>query len=113
VSSIMIYNALDVSAAFSKISDIRFKLEEQPEWASEDYSYAVIKDLKVPDIYWDVEAEEYISCSPVVAEFDEIMVSELSVTIAAEDRLVEIDKQGEENTNLSVSEIVILGGAKQ
>ena len=49
VSSLMIYNAQNVEQAFSNISDIRFKLEEQPSWASRNYDYAVIKDLKFPD----------------------------------------------------------------
>ena len=112
VSSVMIYNALDVSSAFSRISDIRFKLAEKPEWASDNYTYAVIKDLKFSDLYWNADSEEYISCAPAVAEFNEIMVSEITITISAADRLQKVDKQGEENTALSLSEIVILGGVE-
>jgi len=112
VSSIMIYNGQEVSRAFSKVSDIRFKLAERPEWATKDYSYAVIKDLKLPDFYWNVETEEYIAGAPAVAEFDEIMVTEIEITIAATDRLVKVNKQGEDNTSLSLSEIVILGGVE-
>ena len=108
----MIYNALDVSSAFSKISDIRFKLAEKPDWASEDYTHAVIKDLKFSDLYWNADSEEYISCAPAVAEFNEIMVSEITITISATDRLQKVDKQGEDNTALALSEIVILGGVE-
>lgn len=110
IKSVMIYNAKDVNFAFSKISDMRFKLAEKPEWAKDDFTWAVIKDLEVPSMYWDAESKDYIACGPAVAEFDEIMVSELSITIAEADRLVKTDKQGEENTALALSEIVILGG---
>lgn len=110
ISSLMIYNAKDVSYAFSKIADIRFRLAAQPEWASEDYTWAVIKDLEFPSLYWDKDSEEYIACGPAVAEFDEIMVTELSITIEEEDRLMKTDKQGDVNTALRLSEIIILGG---
>ena len=112
VSSIMIYNGQEVSRAFSKVSDIRFKLAERPEWATKDYAYAVIKDLELPRFYWNAETEEYIAGAPAVAEFDEIMVTEIEVTVSATDRLVKVNKQGEDNTSLSLSEIVILGGVE-
>ncbi len=110
IASVMIYNAKDAAYAFSKVSDVRFKLAEKPEWASEDYTYAVIKDLEFPALYWNPESEEYISCGPAVAEFDDLMVSELTITIKEEDRLVGVDKHGEVNKALKLSEIVILGG---
>lgn len=109
VSSVMIYNANDVSEAFSKISDIRFKLSGQPEWANKAYDYAVIKDCAVPSAYWDADSEEYTPCGPVVAEFDALTITELQITIKAEDRLVEYDRSGEKNTALKISEIVVLG----
>lgn len=109
VSSLMIYNSVTVDTAFSKISDIRFQLAEQPEWASQKYDYAVIKDLEVPSLYWDAEANEYIGGTPVVAEFDAIKVTEIQFTIAEEDRLQVQDKYGNTNTALKLSEIVVLG----
>lgn len=112
VSSVMIYNGKDMNYAFSNISDIRFKLAEKPEWESEDYEYAVIKDLKFPAHYWDPESEDYIAGAPAVAEFDSILVSEITITIAEQDRLVETDKFGDTNTALQLAEIVILGGEK-
>lgn len=110
VTSLMIYNAKDVNYAFSKIADIRLKLAEKPEWADEDFTYAVIQDLEFPSRYWDSDSEEYIAGSPAVAEFDEIMVSEITITIEEGDRLMKEDKFGETNTALNLSEIVILGG---
>lgn len=110
VSSIMIYNGMDMNYAFSNISDIRFKLAEQPEWASKDYAYAVIQDLKFPARYWNPESEEYIAGAPAVAEVDNIKVSEITITIAEKDRLIKTDKFGDANTALKLAEIVILGG---
>lgn len=109
VSSLMVYNAQDVEKAFSNISDIRFKLEEQPSWASRNYDYAVIKDLKFPDRYWNPETEKYIVGAAAVAEFEEILVSEIKITIKAGERLIEFNKFGEPNTGVNLSEIVVLG----
>ena len=113
VSSVMIYNSKILDNAFSKISDIRFKLDEQPQWASKDYEYAVIKDLKFPDTYYDEETSQYIACSPAVAEFDEIKVTELQITISSGDRIVKENQMGQKNTCLNLSEIVVLGGAQK
>lgn len=112
ISSVMIYNAMESDKAYSKISDIRFKLAEKPEWASEEYGYAVIKDLEFPSCYWNADSKEYIACAPAVAEFDTILVSEVKITIDATDRLVSENKKGEENVSLNLSEIVILGGVE-
>lgn len=112
VSSLMIYNGKDVNYAFSNISNIRFKLAEKPEWAKNDYTYAVIKDLEFPSSYWNSESEEYVAGAPAVAEFNEIKVTEITITIAESDRLIKVDKFGEDNTALKLAEIVILGGAK-
>lgn len=109
VTSLMIYNAENVEKAFSKISDIRFKLAEKPSWASKSYDYAVIKDLKFPDRYWNPETERYIVGAPAVAEFEEMAVSEIQITIKAGERLMEFNKFGEPNAGLILSEIVVLG----
>ena len=112
ISSIMIYNGKYVDYAFSNISYIQFKLAEKPVWASDDYKYAVIKNLKYPEAYWNPDTEEYIALAPVVAEFNDIKVTEISITIKEADRLVKRNKFGEENTALKLAEIVILGGAE-
>lgn len=109
VSSLMIYNAQEVEKAFSNIADIRFRLAEQPEWASKPYDYAVIQDLKFPDRYWNPETEKYIVGGCAVAEFDQLLVSEIQITIEDGDRLMEYDKFGEPNSGLNLSEIVVLG----
>ncbi len=109
VSSLMVYNAQEVEKAFSNIADVRFKLAEQPEWASEPYDYAVIQDLKFPDRYWNPESEKYIVGGCAVAEVDPLLVSEIQITIENGDRLMEYDKFGEPNSGLNLSEIVVLG----
>lgn len=112
VSSVMVYNAYDSNKAFSKIADMRFKLAQKPEWASKDYEYAVIEDLKVPDKYWNADSKEYIQCSPAVAEFEPLKITEIQITIKETDRLVGIDKLGKVQTGLNLSEIVVLGGVE-
>ena len=109
VASVMIYNSRNAETAYSKISDIRFKLAGQPSWASEAYDYAVIRDLVFPERYWNPDTEKYIACSPAVAEFGDLLITELSITIKKEDRLVAENKFGDDNTALNLSEIVVLG----
>ena len=110
VSSVMIYNGASADCSFSKVSDVRFKLAEKPDWASQDYDYAVIKDLPIQQDGWDPQSEKYLECAPAVAEFDPIMVTEIQITIAEADRLVQYNKQGQVNTAVDISEIVVLGG---
>ncbi len=111
VSSVMIYNSLMPDLGFSQISRLQFKLAEQPDWASKAYDYAVIENLAIQYGGWDEISEDYLECAPAVAEFDPIMVTEIQITIAESDRLLAYNKQGEANTALNVTEIVVLGGA--
>lgn len=112
VSSVMIYNSGYSDTAFSKISRMKFKLAEKPDWASKDYTYAVIKNLEFPSDYYDESSNAYVACAPAVAEFDSITVTEIQITISGYDRLSEFDKQGNKNQALELSEIVVLGGVK-
>ena len=109
ISSVMVYNAREEDTAFSRIADIRFRLAGQPEWASRPYDYAVIEDLEFPERYWDPQTERYINCSPAVAEFGLLSVTELQIRIRKEDRLLEVNKLGEDNYALDLSEIIVLG----
>ena len=110
VSSIMIYNAATPEKGFSKVSDVRFKLAQKPEWAAGDYDWAVIKDIPLQKDGWDPVSEDYLECAPAVAEFDAIMVTEIQITIAEDDRLLQYNKQGDVNTAVDIGEIVVLGG---
>lgn len=109
VSSVMIYNSYELDTAFSEISEIKFKLAEKPEWASKNYDYAVIRDVKLPERYWNEETEELVNCSPIVTEFDEITITELTITINEGAHLITHNKLGEVNTSLNISEVVVLG----
>ncbi len=110
VSSVLIYNSRTAESAFSKVSDLRFKLAEKPAWASKNYDWAVIEDLPLQYGAWDETSEEYLECVPAVAEFDPILVTEIQITIKEADRLMTFDSEGQPITKLDVSEIVVLGG---
>lgn len=95
VSSVMIYNALNKSKAFSKVSSIVFTLS--------DGTKHVIRDLYFPDRYYKNGINKYISCAPAVADFEKMSVTKISIEILGEDRL------DTSTQNLELSEIVILG----
>jgi hypothetical protein len=111
VESVMIFNSVDIFTAFSSVADIRFKLAEKPEWSSKEYDYAVIKNLKLPERYYDVASEEYIPCAPAVAEFNPVVVTEIQITLKGADKYLTTNKFGENDLSLNISEIAVLGGA--
>ncbi len=111
VSSVMVYNSAIADTAFSQVSDMRFKLAEQPTWASKAYDWAVMKDIPLQEGTWDAVSQKYLECAPAVAVFEPIMVTEIQITISQADRLKETDKMGKPNTRLDIPEIVVLGGA--
>lgn len=113
VTSVMVYDARDLANAFSKISDIRFKLAERPKWASKDYDWAVIKDLKLPERYYDLDSETYINCPSAVAEFDPIMVTSIKFTLRGKDKFITEDNMGERNYKIEIPEIAVLGGKEE
>lgn len=101
VSSVMVYNSYRIENAFSKISGMKFKLADDSSWTDWNYENAVIENLEFPDRY---ESGGYIPCAPAVAEFAAVRVTELQITVRADDRL----QTG--STSLELSEIVVLGG---
>ena len=112
VSSIMIYNAYAQYYAYSKIKYISFELAEKSSWMDKRYETAAITDLAFPTRYYDangVDAFMYKNCSPAVAEFNEITVKSITIAIAKKDRIKQYDKFGNVNTNLELTEIVVLG----
>ena len=113
VSSVMLYNAYDIYSAYSEIAKIRFKLAKNENKKYEKYKYAVIKNVEFPKQYWNSETEEYIQCSPAVAEFNSLTVTSLEITINSDDRLIKEDKMGNPLTSLNLSELVVLGEASK
>ena len=71
----------------------------------------MIQDLPLQQGAWNPDSEDYYECAPAVAEFDEITVTEMQITIAGADRLVEFNRMGQPNTAVDVAEIVVLGKA--
>ncbi len=101
VNAIMIYNANLAINAFSKVSDIRFKTTQKQDGQT---VWKVIKDLEVPARYYDDETSIYMTGAPAVADFDTLQVTEIQITLKADDSLIH------EDDTLAVSEIVVLGG---
>ncbi len=110
ISSVMVYNSAVADTAFSKVSQLKLKLAQQPDWATREYDWAVMEDIPLQHGAWEELSKNYLECAPAVAEFDPILVSELCITIKEEDRLMAYDKLGDVITALEVSEIVVLGG---
>ncbi len=110
VTSVMVYNSRIPDSAFSKISQMRFKLAQMPDWAKKSYDWAVVLDVPVQHGAWEEESESYLECVPAVAEFDPIWVTEIEITIKEADRLMPFDVDGNEIKNVVVSEIVVLRG---
>ena len=106
ISSLMVYNAHDVNAAFSKISNVTFKLAKTPEWTTRAYEYAYMTDIAFPERYWNAETGAYVNCAPIVAQFNEITITELTLTIQAEDHLL---ANAQADACFNLSEIVVLG----
>ena len=110
VRSIMIHNSINIEQAFSKISKIVFEFAETPAGEDEKYKFGIIENLEFPSVYLDKNDEMFmISCAPAVAEFNEIKVNSIEITVDANDRLMEFTKLGDANTQLNLTEIVVLG----
>ncbi len=112
IVSVMVFNSFSELSAFLKIQAISFELSEKAKWMTKDYDYAVITDLEFPALYYDVngvDSSKYKNCAPAVAEFDEIKVKSLSITIAKNDRIKKFDKKGNINVSLNLTEIAVLG----
>ena len=111
IRSVMIYNSRDIETAFSKVDSIEFELAEKADFMTRDYKKAVISDLKYPDMYLsDTDEYVYNPCAPAVADFNEIKVTSVTITISKESKLLTEDKEGLKNNRIDISEIVFLGG---
>ena len=110
----MLYNSRDYLYAFNSVKSIVFALAEKPSYYPENKEYngyAYIKDL-TPDHYgWDNSNMIMRKGGSAMATFDEIMVSEIIVTISGEDK-VAIDYGVASGVNkylVKLSEIFIMG----
>lgn len=85
VKSVLVYNSGWYDSAFKNVSAIKFKLYEKPAWYqnSEYNGYCYIKDL--PTFANDYSDSDLIvrKGANALAEFDEITITEMTVTIKA------------------------------
>ncbi|MBR4768834.1 MAG: family 43 glycosylhydrolase, partial [Lachnospiraceae bacterium] len=93
-SSVMIYNAYEKNRAFTEVSEIRMTLAGAAE------RYAVIEHLAFPARYLVNGTGAYVPCAPAVAEFESLLITELTVMINADGPV-------------DLSEIVVLGKKNQ
>ena len=107
VSVIIIYNSTSLVYAFKKIDRIDFKFAEKKEANGKLYDYGTITDLLFPAENADENAETLIQGSAAIADFNEIEVSEITITVSQ--KYVNEDKFGAANTNVGIAEIVVLG----
>lgn len=107
VSGIMIYNSTAFGYAFKKIDRIDFKFAEKREVNGKLYDYGTITDLLFPTENADENAETLIQGSAAIADFKEITVTEITVTVSQ--KYVNEDKFGAVNANVGIAEIVVLG----
>ena len=105
VKAIMVYNATDIYAAFSKIKRITFRYAEKEG----DYEGGVIDNLAFPQRYYDLNAETLIPGAAATAVVDDLLVTEITLEFAAGDKLLPTDQLGNANTSLQIGEIVVLG----
>lgn len=104
ISALLIYNTLDYDCAFSKIDAVQFKLAKAPSWI--DGKYADLRDCYIESLgfnsdYIDEDYRKIRTGAASVASFNEITVTEISVTVSA--------KITDVGNTIKVSDIVVLG----
>lgn len=108
IAAVMVYNGQNQDKTFSQIKGIKFNVAEKPAWAKKAITYATIANVPLPSVYY-VKDESCRPSVPVVAEFDDIVVSSITITIAVKDRVMLYAKDGSVNTDINISEVVVLG----
>lgn len=103
IRSIMVYNSIDYSYAFSKIDNISFELAERPSWyLGSDYnSKAFISDIPFSTDYVNQQEKYMRAGGSAVVSFDEITVNSIKITIS--------QKFDDKTSAIKLSDIVILG----
>ena len=104
ISSLMVYNTLDYEYAFSGIDSITFRLADSPKWIDEAFSdvrECYIEDVGFSESYIDVDMMKIRTGAASVVSFEEISVTEISITISK--------TIAEMNQGIKISDIVVLG----
>ncbi len=108
IRNIMIYNSREYEYGFTQVKSIVFKLASKPTWYPEGAQYngyCYIKDLKADPYGWDKSNFRMRKGGSAMANFYDITVSEIIITISADDK-VDVT-QGRNMVKLS--EIYIMG----
>ncbi len=90
IRNIMVYNSREYEYGFTQVKSIVFKLAQKPTWYPEgapynDYCY--IKDLKADPYGWDNTNFRMRKGGSAMANFNEIVVSEVIITVSADDKI--------------------------
>ena len=108
IRNIMIYNSRNYEYGFTQIKSIIFKLSEKPYWYPEEYDYngyCYIENLKADPQGWDENNFIMRKGGAAIADFNYITVSEITVTVSANDKIDELM-----GVNLvRLSEIYVMG----
>lgn len=112
IRNVMVYNSRAYEYAFRQVRSIVFKLSDKPSWYPSNVAYngyCHIRDLKVDPYSFNTDNQAMRKGGSAMATFNEIVVSEIIITISAKDK-VALDMLTGANKNIvKVSEIFILG----
>ena len=108
INNIMIYNSREYDYGFTQVKSVVFKLSQKPDWYPEgkEYNgYCYIKDLKADPQGWNHDNFTMRKGGSAMATFLPIPVSEVIVTLSADDKIDESLGRG----IVKLSEIYIMG----
>lgn len=108
IRNIMIFNSRNYVNGFKSVSSIVFKLAQKPTWYPEDAAYngyCYIKDLKADPYGWDDTNQFMRKGGSALANFYDITVSEITITISADDMISSLLGKN----LVKLSEIYIIG----
>ncbi len=108
IRNVMIYNSREYAYGFTQVKSVVFKLAQKPTWYPSEYEYneyCYIEDLKADPYGWDTNNFIMRKGGSAMADFNEITVSEIIITISADDK---IDTSMGRNI-VKLSEIYIMG----
>lgn len=105
--SVMIYNSSSYDYAFTKADRIEFRFASPLTANGKEYKFGAIKNAAFPAEYADTEAGVITQGAAVIADFDEIEITEIKIYLS--EKYETTDKFGETLDDIGVAEIVVLG----
>lgn len=109
ISALFIYNAYSYYNAFDKVDWIKFELSQSPDWSNQEFSRAVIQNLKCnPN---NVNENELCmrQGGGAVASFNPLKVTKLTIQISSKYTTEFEDGSLGENKGINVSELYVMG----